>query len=192
MAGTFTFKSLRDYWLVLLSCIFLAAAIVELSTFWIPPSSLATVKGTLLSASSDVTSEAMPGFRRWDPPGKRAYASQKIVLAFTLKEYETTFILEKSIGTKPNDETYSRILDGLRQADSITVWIRRDEVNSPTTVALSIDTNKEPGLLEISTIRWQRTPLLAGLFLASTFSFLFFLLLRSVKAQKLRRPPPTP
>lgn len=189
MNGTLVPSAPRhDYWLLLISIVLFSAGIVELTTFWTRKSSLIPIRGTLHSADTKVTSDMIAHWKDTFS-GKEIYRSQKIDLVFSLNETPTVFIIEKSIGSKHNDEKYSRVVKGLREADSITVWIHADELNASTPTVFKIDTNKSQGLLKVNDLLLPRIPLLAGLWLGSILSLSFFFLLRSIKATKLRRQP---
>lgn len=137
--------------------------IYQLPTIWTFKSNLTQIKGTLRSADTYVT----------DGQG---HDSRKSELIFYLNGRQQKFYISEYIGDEWLDEKYEKILEGLKRADTVKVWVRKSEVNEYEPEVFQID-NERTTLLDFETVRTDKSPMTAFMLffgLGSIIAFLWF------------------
>jgi hypothetical protein len=108
---------------LLFGIVLTGVGIYPVSKIWINKSDLIHLKGRLGSARTYVSMVFSESSRY----PNRTTRSQKSELIFHLKEYEQEYYLAEYIGDHYINEDHEAILKGLREADSVSVWIRKNE-----------------------------------------------------------------
>jgi len=142
-------------------------AAYQLQTIWISKSSLLPLHGTLKSADIYIT-------RVTDRGGHESQVSE---LIFFLNGYAKKFSVAENIGNANSNDDYDRIVAGLREADVVTVWIRKSEEHEYQPKVFQIDQDEESTLLELERVSMAESPMTAFLLvlgLVSIGSFLWF------------------
>ncbi|MBL0236660.1 MAG: hypothetical protein IPQ02_08645 [Saprospiraceae bacterium] len=140
--------------------------IFQLPTIWTFKSSLTQIKGTLRIADTYVTNVTE----------RQGHESRKSELIFYINGRQQKFYLAENIGDEWRDEKYEKILQGLKRADTVTVWVRKNEVNEYEPEVFQID-NERTTLLDFETVRTDESPITAFMLLlglASITAFLWF------------------
>ena len=153
--------------LLILSIVILIIGIIGIPKVWISEQDLKSVTGQLDSASSTVFWEFRQ--KRRYPKEVDKYHSSK--LFFRLKGKQQDFILVRNIGDHYINEQFESILKALQYADSITVWTKSKNDETPDPKIYKIDCNSTP-VLEFHPLHLENsvaTPILlvAGTFLTS-------------------------
>ena len=102
-----------------------------------PKSSLIPLKGTLQSCDIYVT--PVSSTNRYGYEAK----SQKAELIFYLNEHKKKFALMENIGSEYRDEDYEDIKGKLNRSDTITVWVKKSELDYWEQQIFQINTNRE-------------------------------------------------
>lgn len=141
--------------------------IYQLPTIWTFKSNLTQIKGTLRDADTYVTNVT-------DGQGRE---SRKSELIFYINGRQQKFYFAENIGDEWRDEKYEKILQGLKRADTVTVWIRKSEVDDYQPEVFQID-NERTTLLDYETVRTGKSPITAFMLLLGLGSILAFLWFR--------------
>jgi hypothetical protein len=153
--------------LLLVGIILTGFGIYQLPTILTFKSSLIQIKGTLRTADTYVT----------NVKDRRGHESRKSELIFYLNERKQKFYFAESIGDEWRDDKYENILQGLKQADTVTVWIKKSKVDDYEPEVFQID-NEKGTLLDFETVRTDKGPLTAFMFLLGLGSIVAFLWFR--------------
>jgi hypothetical protein len=138
--------------LFLIGVMLLVFAVQQLTTIWTPKSSLTPLKGTVQSCDIYVT--PVSSKNRYGYEAK----SQKAELIFYLNEYKKKFALMENIGGDYKNEQYEEIRDKLNRTDSVTVWIKKSEIDywEPQVFQIETDTGTA---LNFQIVRFKERPL---------------------------------
>jgi hypothetical protein len=128
--------------------------IYQLPTILTSKSNLTQIKGTLRSAETYVTNVT----------DRRGHESRKSELIFYLNGRQQKYYFARNIGNEWRDEKYEKILQGLKRADTVTVWVRKSEVDDYEPEVFQID-NERTTLLDFETVRTDKNPITAFLLL---------------------------
>lgn len=141
--------------------------IYELPTIWTFKSNLTQIKGTLRAADTYVTNVT----------DRRGHDSRKSELIFYINGRQQKFYFVENIGDEWRDEKYEKILQGLKRADTVTVWVRKSEVDDYEPEVFQID-NERTTLLDFETVRTDKSPMTAFMLLLGLGSITAFLWFR--------------
>ena len=141
--------------------------IYQLPTIWTFKSNLTQIKGTLRAADTYVTNVT----------DRRGHDSRKSELIFYINGRQQKFYLAENIGDEWRDEKYEKILQRLKRADTVTVWVRKSEVNEYEPEVFQID-NERTTLLDFETVRTDESPITAFMLLLGLGSITAFLWFR--------------
>jgi hypothetical protein len=130
---------------LILGLILLGIACYELPAAFVFKSSLIPLKGTL--ASSKIYIEP----KRTDE-GKVVRSSE---LIFFLNEYEQQYYLFENIYENRSNKKFDKIQTGLMLSDTITVWIKRSEINEYRPKLYQIERDKYKILLDMEDVRTE-------------------------------------
>ncbi len=128
----------------------------QLPTVLTGKSSLSPLKGTIRAVDTYVTTVT----------GRYGHKSQKSELIFYMKEFKQKYYLAENIGDSYTNDKYETIRQGLRQADSVTVSVRKNEVSEYEPTVFQIETDNKIKLLEYESV-------ISGLFQKTLIFFLF-------------------
>ena len=130
-------------------------------------SSLTQIKGTLRAADTYVTNVT----------DRRGHDSRKSEFIFYINGRQQKFYFAENIGDKWSNAKYEQILQGLKRSDTVTVWVRKSEVDEYEPEVFQID-NDNTTLLDFETVRTDKSPLTAFLLLLGLGSITAFLWFR--------------
>jgi hypothetical protein len=139
----------------------------QLPTIFTPRSNLAQIKGKLRAGDTYITTVT----------DARGNESRKAELIFYLYGRQQKYYLAENIGNEWRDRKYEDILKALNRADTVTLWIRKSEVERYEPKVFQIDDEKET-LLDFNTVRETGATLNAFMFLLGVGSILMFLWIR--------------
>ena len=122
--------------------------IYELQTIWTSKSSLTQIKGTLRAADTYVSKVT----------DRRGHSSQKSELIFYFNERKQKYYFVENIGDKFDDDKYERILSGLKRADTVSVWVKKSEVDKYEPKVFQIDSDKTT-LLDFESVQTENSTL---------------------------------
>lgn len=149
--------------------------IYQLPTIWTFKSNLTQIKGTLRAADTYITNVT----------DRRGHESRKSELIFYINGRQQKFHFAENIGDEWRDEKYEKILQGLKRSDTITVWVRKSEVDEYEPEVFQID-NDRTTLLDFETVRTDKSPMTAFMLLLGLGSITAFLWFRfPVKFNKI-------
>jgi hypothetical protein len=167
-------KKKLDWWtrnyqnsLLIFGLILTGFGIYQLPTIWTTKSNLTQIRGTIRAADSYVKTVT----------DRRGHNSQKSELIFYLNRRKQKFYLAENIGDKFCNENFETILQGLKRADTVIVWVRKSEVDEYEPEVFQIDNERET-LLDFETVRTNTSPLTAFMLLLGLGSIIAFLWLR--------------
>ncbi len=143
-----------------------------LPTIWTFKSDLTLLTGTLRSANTYVTTVS-----NTDRNGYTS-KSQKSELIFYLNQRKQKYYLAENIGDKFRDDKYETILQGLRRADTVTVWIKKNSVDEYQPQIFQIDNDKGT-LLDFETVRMNYSPVALLTFSLGVISIAAFLWIKN-------------
>ncbi len=126
--------------LFIIGVMLLVFAVLQLITIWTPKSSLVPLKGTLQSCDTYVST--VSSTTRYGYEAK----SQKAELIFYLQEHKKKFALSENIGSDYSNEQYEEIKSKLNRADTVTVWVKKSELDNWAPKVFQIDNGKETAL----------------------------------------------
>jgi hypothetical protein len=141
--------------------------IYQLPTIWTFKSNLTQIKGTLRAADTYVTNVT----------DRRGHDSRKSELIFYINGRQQKFYFVENIGDEWRDEKYEKILQGLKRADTVTVCVRKSEVDDYEPEVFQID-NERTTLLDFETVRTDKSPMTAFMLLLGLGSITAFLWFR--------------
>lgn len=144
----------------------LVFAVQQLTTIWTPKSSLTPLKGTLQSCDMYVTPVSSTNRHGYEAK------SQKAELIFYLNEHKKKFALMENIGNDYRDEDYENIKSKLNRAETVTVWVKKSELDYWEPQVFQIDTDSET-VLDFQTVRFKEQPLTAFLLLMGLSCVIF-------------------
>jgi hypothetical protein len=136
----------------------LVFAVQQLSTILTPKSSLIPLNGTLRSCDTYVTSVGSTSKIGYEAK------SQKAALIFYLNEHKKKFALVENIGSDYRKEEYEVIKSKLTRAGSVTVWVKKSELDFWEPQVFQIDTEMET-VLDFQAVRFKHRPVTAFLLL---------------------------
>lgn len=122
----------------------------ELPTIFTSKSSLTQIKGTLQAADTYVTTVT----------DRHGHSSQKSELIFYFNERKQKYYFVENIGDKYDDDKYETILSGLKRADTVSVWVKKSEVDEYEPNVFQIDSDKMT-LLEFESVQTENSTLAA-------------------------------
>ena len=141
--------------------------IYQLPTILTFKSNLTKIKGTLRVADTDVTNVT----------DRRGRESRKSELIFYINGRQQKFYIAENIEDEWRNEKYEKILQGLKRADTVTVWVRKSEVGEYEPEVFQIDSERTT-LLDFETVRTAKSPITAYMLLLGLGSITAFLWLR--------------
>ncbi len=153
--------------LLIFGIILTAFGIYQLPTILTFKSSLTEIKGTVREADTYVTNVT----------DRRGHESRKSELIFYINGRQQKFYFVENIGNEWRDEKYEKILQGLKRADTVTVWVKKTETESYAPEVFQIDSEKET-LLDFETVRTDKGPVTAFMLLLGLGSITLFLWFR--------------
>ena len=127
-----------------------ALSFYQLPTIWTLKSNLTQIKGTLRSADTYVT----------NVKDSRGHESKKSELIFYFNESKQKYRLVENIGDKYVDNKYETILSGLKRADTVSVWIKKSQVDVFEPKVFQIDMDKTT-LVDFESVQTENSPLTA-------------------------------
>lgn len=130
-------------------------------------SSLTQIKGTLRAADTYVTNVT----------DRRGHDSRKSELIFYINGRQQKFYFAENIDDEWSNTKYEKILQGLKRSDTVTVWVRKSEVDEYEPEVFQID-NDNTTLLDFETVRTEKSPLTAFILLLGLGSITAFLWFR--------------
>ncbi|GAB3175154.1 hypothetical protein GCM10027291_34690 [Telluribacter humicola] len=131
-----------------------------------PRNSLIPLKGTLESCDINILTTLGKGRFRSEPKSREAE------LTFYLYEFKKKFTITENIGSEYRHVPYSIIRKRLNQADSITVWIEKSQLEDWEPKVFQIESEK--GLiLDFETKQMVERPLAVFLVLGAIVCILF-------------------
>jgi len=167
-------KKKYDWWtrnyqnrLLIFGIMLTGFGIYQLSTIWTFKSNLTQIKGTLRDADTYVTNVT----------DRRGHESRKSELIFYINGQQQKFHFVENIGDEWHNDKYEKILQGLKRADTITVWVKKSEVAEYEPEVFQID-NDRTTLLDFETVRTDKSPLTAFMLLLGLGSITAFLWFR--------------
>jgi len=153
--------------LLLFGIVVTGLGIFQLPTIWTFKSELTKIRGTLRAADANVTNVT----------DRRGHDSRKSELIFYLNRRKQKFYLAENIGDEWYNNKYENLLKGLKHADTITVWVKKSEVDEYKPEIFQIDTDRIT-LLEFETVRTAKSPFTALILLVGLGSITAFLWFR--------------
>lgn len=167
-------KKKYDWWaryyqdrLLIFGIVLTGFGIYQLPTIWTFKSNLTQIKGTLRAADIYVTSVT----------DRRGQESRKSELIFYINGRQQKFYFAENIGDEWHNDKYEEILQGLKRADTVTVWVRKSEVDDYKPEVFQID-NERKTLLDFETVRTDKSPITSYMLLLGLGSITAFLLFR--------------
>ncbi|OAQ43497.1 hypothetical protein A5893_17200 [Pedobacter psychrophilus] len=167
-------KKKYDWWtrnyqnrLLIFGIMLTGFSIYQLPTIWTFKSNLTQIKGTLRAADTYVTNVT-------DQSGHNSRKSELIIY---INGRQQKFYLAENIGNEWRFDKYEKISQGLKQADSVTVWVKKSEVDEYEPEVFQIDNDKTT-LLDFEKVRTDKSPLTAFMLLLGLGSIALFLWLR--------------
>lgn len=166
-------KRKYDWWtrnyqnrLLIVGIMLTGFGIYQFSTILTFKSSLTQIKGTLRAADTYVTNVT----------DRRGHDSRKSELIFYINGRQQKFYFAENIDDEWSNTKYEKILQGLKRSDTVTVWVRKSEVDEYEPEVFQID-NDNTTLLDFETVRTEKSPLTAFILflgLGSITAFLWF------------------
>lgn len=135
----------------------------QLPTLLTFKSSLTKIKGTLRAADIYVTTVTSRG----------GHESRKSELIFYINGRQQQFYFAENIGDEWRNEKYEKIIKGLKRADTVTVWVKKSEIDGFEPKVFQIDTERGT-LLDFETVRKGEGLMTVVLFLLGLSSILAF------------------
>jgi hypothetical protein len=126
----------------------------QLPTVLTGKSSLSPLKGTIRAVDTYVTTVS-------DGEGHK---SQKSELVFYLNEFRQKYYLSENIGDSYTNDKYETIRQGLRQTDSVTVWVKKNEISVYEPEVFQIESDNKIILLEYESVISSQVPITIFLF----------------------------
>ena len=139
-------------------------AISQLPTTWTFKSSLVPLRGTVRYADVYTTTVS----------DRRGHKSQKSELIFYLYEYKKKFYLAENIGDSRSSQMHLNLRNGLRKADSVTIWVKKSEKEEYQPKVFQIDRDEKVTLLEFESVRTAHSPVTAFILILGLGSIGFY------------------
>ena len=156
-----------QYRLLIFGIVLTSYSLYQIPTIFTFKSNLKEIKGTLRAADIYITT----GTNRYGND------SRKSELIFYLNGLNQKFYMAEGIGEEWRNEKYTKILKGLKRADSVTVWVKKSEYNEYEPKVFQI--NNETGtLLDFETVRDYKRPMFGFILLLGLTSITAFLRFR--------------
>ncbi len=130
--------------------------IYYLPNIWTNKSELINIKGTLKSARIHVSLVFSKKYKY----GESVISSRKSELLFQLKEYDQEYYMAKNIGDHYINEEHEKILKSIRKCDSISLWIKRNEMQAWRPEIFQLE-NDETTLLHFKRLHIEDDPIIA-------------------------------
>jgi hypothetical protein len=163
-------KQENDWWkrnyrnrILIFGIMLTSFGIYELQTIWTSKSSLTQIKGTLQAADTYVTNVT----------DRQGHSSRKSELIFYMNEHKRKYSFVENIGDSYVDEKYEKILSGLRRADTISVWVKKSEVDEYEPKVFQIDSDKTT-LLDFESVQTENSTLAAFMLVLGLGSIAFY------------------
>jgi hypothetical protein len=134
--------------LFLIGVITLVFAIERLTIMLTSRATLTPIKGTLENCYIYITTVSSKTKYNYEA------ISQKSELIFYLIEFKIKFALVENIGSDYRNKEYEDIQSKLKRADSVTVWIKKSELEYWEPKIFQIDADKET-VLEFQNVRFK-------------------------------------
>jgi len=155
--------------LLIISIMLTGFGIYQLPAVLTGKSSLSPLKGTIRAVDTYVTTVT----------DRYGHKSQKSELIFYMNEFKQKYYLAENIGDSYTNDKYETIRQGLRQADSVTVSVQKNEVSEYEPTVFQIETDNKSILLEYESVisgEFQKTLMffLFGLGLLGVYFYLRF------------------
>ena len=131
-------------------------------------SSLSPLRGTIRAVDTYVTKVT----------DRYGHNSQKSELIFYMNEFKQKYYLAENIGDSYTNEKYETIRQGLRQADSVTVWVKKNELLAYEPKVFQIESDNRVMLLEYGSVISGQVPITLFLFFMGLGSIGAFFYLR--------------
>ena len=167
-------KQKYDWWtrnyqnrLLIVGIMLTGFGIYQLQTILTFKSSLTQIKGKLRSADSYITNIT----------DRRGHDSRKSELIFYINGRKQKFYFAENIGDEWSNEKFEKILQGIKRADTVAVWVRKSEVDEYEPEVFQIE-NDNTTLLDFETVRTDNSPLTAFMLLLGLGSITAFLWFR--------------
>jgi len=140
----------------------------QLPTVLTGKSSLSALKGTIRAVDTYVTTVS----------DRQGHNSQKSELIFYMNEFKQKYYLAENIGDSYTNEKYETIRQGLRQTDSVTVWVKKNEISVYEPKVFQIESDNRIILLEYESVISSKVPITLFLFFMGLGSIGAYLYLR--------------
>ena len=140
--------------LLIIGIMLTSFGIYELPNIWTFKSSLIQIKGTLLTADTYTTNVT----------DRRGHSSRKSELIFYINESKQKYRFAENIGDNYVNDKYESILSGLKRADTVSVWIKKSEVEELEPKVFQIDNDKTT-LLDFESVKTENSPITAFMLL---------------------------
>ena len=140
----------------------------QLPTLLTGKSSLSTLRGTIRSVDTYVITVT----------DRYGHNSQKSELIFYLNEFKQKYYLAENIGDSYSNDKYETIRQGLRQADSVTVWVKKNEISLYEPKVFQIESDNRIMLLKYESVISGDVPITLFLFFCGLGSIGAFFYLR--------------
>jgi hypothetical protein len=154
------------YKLLILGVTLIGLSFYEQKSIWVFESSLTQIKGTLRAANIYITNHT----------NRRGHESRSSQLIFYLNGHQKKFQIKENIGDQWRNESFDKILKGLKRSDSVSVWVRKSEMDDYEPEIFRI-ANERNTLLNFETVRSAKRPIAAFLLfigLSSVIAFFYF------------------
>lgn len=130
-------------------------------------SRLSGLEGTIRSANTYIETNT----------DRHGNSSQKSELIFYLNEYKKKFYMAHNIGDEYYDNKYENILQQIKRADSVTVWIRPNNFEDYQPKIFQI-TSEEGIILDFEDVRTESSSITIILLILGIGSMILFFYLR--------------
>jgi len=141
-------------------------AIERLTIMLTSRASLTPIKGTLENCNIYITTVSSKTKYNYEA------ISQKSELIFYLIEFKIKFALIENIGSDYRNKEYENIQSKLKRADSVTVWIKKSELEYWEPKIFQIDADNET-VLEFQSVRFKERTLVIFLLLLGIGCIIF-------------------
>jgi len=136
--------------LLIIGIMMTSFGIYELPTIWTSKSNMTQIKGTLRAADTYVTTVT----------DRHGHSSQRSELIFYFIERKQKYYFMENIGNKYDNDKYETILSGLKSADTVSVWVKKSEVDEYEPKVFQIDSDKKT-LLDFKSVQMENNTLAA-------------------------------
>ena len=166
----------KDYrrqrtFVLVLGLILIGLSICLTSNIWLSKTDLTKINGTLRSARTNISWAFTKSIRN----PNQILKSHKSELIFKLNEYNQEYYLTENVGEHYVDDKYEAILKGLRNADTVSVWIKKNEENVFQPHIFQIDSDQKT-LLEFSHLHLKNNLTAIFIFIIGILNILLYIL----------------